>query len=263
MLFYQRLGRSMCSNPASAGLGRWAPGTWDGEAGWPGPPATVSEPQLPPGYPQHCLLQAHNSLMYACFNSYDTLCLSLWTYYDVSTFLQRAQWTILGMLWKLLCSHISHKLNNHRNFAYFILLHNMVHAVCVFFWGGFFGWLVCLFCFILFLVFCCCCQHSPVKNMNVRNFGVRVIECMCTQTRPWSILSSKEVIKRFDWKRKKYTWAKVSSVLQTIHSVIVGYCSQNWLDLSSYSICTPAAEADDCNLWVSKVKMKLSMPSLF
>ena len=41
---------------------------------------------------------------------------------------------------------------------------------------------------------CFCCQHSPISGMNVRIFRVYVMECMCAQSRPWSILSSKEFL---------------------------------------------------------------------
>ena len=40
---------------------------------------------------------------------------------------------------------------------------------------------------------CFCCLHSTVQNMNVRNFCVCVMECMCAQTRPQFILSSERV----------------------------------------------------------------------
>ena len=41
---------------------------------------------------------------------------------------------------------------------------------------------------------CFCCRHSPINDMDVRIFLVRVIECMCTQTRPRFILSSERVV---------------------------------------------------------------------
>ena len=37
---------------------------------------------------------------------------------------------------------------------------------------------------------CFCCWHSPVYDMNFRIFWVRVMKCMCAQTRPRFILSS-------------------------------------------------------------------------
>ena len=40
---------------------------------------------------------------------------------------------------------------------------------------------------------CFCCQHLPVKHMNVRIFWVCVMERICAQTRPSFILSSKRV----------------------------------------------------------------------
>ena len=39
-----------------------------------------------------------------------------------------------------------------------------------------------------------CCRHSPVYDMNVRIFWVRAMKCMCAQTRPRSILSTKGVL---------------------------------------------------------------------
>ena len=39
----------------------------------------------------------------------------------------------------------------------------------------------------------CCCQHSPVKHMNVRIFWISAMECMCAQARPWFILSLERV----------------------------------------------------------------------
>ena len=38
---------------------------------------------------------------------------------------------------------------------------------------------------------CFCCWHWPVQDMNIRIFWVCAMECMCAQTRPRSILSSK------------------------------------------------------------------------
>ena len=40
---------------------------------------------------------------------------------------------------------------------------------------------------------CFCCWHSTIQDMNVRIFWVRAMECICAQTRPWFILSSKIV----------------------------------------------------------------------
>ena len=41
---------------------------------------------------------------------------------------------------------------------------------------------------------CFCCQHSPIYDINVRIFWVRVMECMCVQTRLWFMLSSERVL---------------------------------------------------------------------
>ena len=42
-----------------------------------------------------------------------------------------------------------------------------------------------------------CCRHSPIKDMSVRVFWVHQMECMCAQTRPWFIISSKRVF--WEW----------------------------------------------------------------
>ena len=42
---------------------------------------------------------------------------------------------------------------------------------------------------------CVFCRHSPVQDMKVRIFGVRVMECTCAQTRPRFILSSEGVFR--------------------------------------------------------------------
>ena len=41
---------------------------------------------------------------------------------------------------------------------------------------------------------CFCCRHSPIKDMSVKIFWVRAMECMCSQARPRSILSSEGVL---------------------------------------------------------------------
>ena len=41
---------------------------------------------------------------------------------------------------------------------------------------------------------CFCCWYSPIKDMDVRIFGVRMVECICAQTRPQFILSSERVL---------------------------------------------------------------------
>ena len=41
---------------------------------------------------------------------------------------------------------------------------------------------------------CFCCQHSSITDTNVRIFWVRMMECMCAQTRPQFTLSSERVL---------------------------------------------------------------------
>ena len=41
---------------------------------------------------------------------------------------------------------------------------------------------------------CICCWHSPIYDMNIRNYWGGVMECMCAQTSPWFILPSKRVL---------------------------------------------------------------------
>ena len=44
-----------------------------------------------------------------------------------------------------------------------------------------------------------CRWHSPVEDMSVRIFCVRVMECMRAQTRPWFTLSSERVLGNGVW----------------------------------------------------------------